>query len=90
VVPGVVAVLRDELSWAKLKPGYVRLYQEQLTQSEVDRLIALYQDPAYVQLMQKMQGLNQRSAQMITERMPAIVQRITPVIERSLRQVLGQ
>jgi hypothetical protein len=90
VVPGVVAVLRDELSWAKLKPGYVRLYQEQLTQTEVDRLIALYQDPAYVQLMQTMQGLNQRSAQMITERMPAIVQRITPVIERSLRQVLGQ
>jgi hypothetical protein len=90
VVPGVVTVLRDELSWAKLKPGYVRLYQEQLTQTEVDRLIALYQDPAYVQLMQTMQGLNQRSAQMITERMPAIVQRITPVIERSLRQVLGQ
>jgi hypothetical protein len=37
-----------------------------------------------------MQGLNQRSAQMITDRMPAVVQRITPVIERSLRQVLGQ
>jgi len=90
VVPGVVAVLRDELSWAKLKPGYVRLYQEQLTQAEVNRLIALYQDPAYVQLMQTMQGLNQRSAQMVTDRVPAIVQRITPVVERSLRQVLGQ
>ena len=89
-VPGIGIVLRQEMGWARLKAPYIALYQSQLSQAEVDRLIQLYQDPAYVTLMQKMQVVNQQSAQLIAQRMPAIMQRVAPVLEDALKSALGQ
>lgn len=89
-VPGIGIVLRQEMGWARLKAPYIALYQSQLSQSEVDRLIQLYQDPTYVTLMQKMQVVNQQSAQLIAQRMPAIMQRVAPVLEDALKSALGQ
>lgn len=85
-VPGIGAVMRQELGWARLKEPYVKLYQEQLTPAEVERLTQLYQDPAYVTLMEKMQAINVQSAQLVAQRMPVILQRIQPVLEDALKQ----
>lgn len=89
-VPGIGIVLRQEMGWARLKAPYIALYQSQLDQAEVDRLIQLYQDPSYVTLMQKMQVVNQQSAQLIAQKMPAIMQRVAPVLEDALKSALGQ
>jgi len=37
--------IRDEMSWDKLRPRYVQIYQETFTQKEVDGLIAFYKSP---------------------------------------------
>lgn len=87
-VPGIGVVLGQELGWARMKDAYIRLYQEQLNQAEVDRLIKLYQDPGYVAVMQKMQVINQQSALLVSQQMPVITQRIQPVLEDALKQAL--
>lgn len=89
-VPGIGVVLRQELGWPRMKEAYLKLYQEQLTQAEVERLIRLYQDPGYVAVMQKMAVINQHSALLVSQKLPTITQRIQPVLEDALRQALGQ
>lgn len=87
-IPGIGTVMRQEIGWQRMKEPYLKLYQGQLTQAEVDRLIKLYQDPSYVSLMQKMQAVNQQSAQLVAQQLPVITQRIQPVLEDALRQAL--
>ena len=87
-IPGIGTVLRQEMGWARLKGPYVQLYQNQLSAAEVQRLTQLYQDPGYVTLMQKMGTINQQSAQLITQRLPTIMQRIQPVLEDALKGAL--
>ena len=87
-VPGIGVVLRQEMGWPRMKDAYIKLYQEQLSQEEVDRLIKLYQDPGYVAVMQKMQVINQQSALLVSQKLPTITQRIQPVLEDALKQSL--
>lgn len=89
-VPGIGVVLRQEMGWPRMKDAYVKLYRDQLTQAEAERLIKLYQDPGYVTLMQKMGVINQQSAQLVSQKLPTITQRIQPVLEDALKQALGQ
>lgn len=88
VVPAVGAVLRREMGWPNLKDPYVKLYQAQLNQDEVNRLIKLYEDPGYQTLMQKMQTVNLQSAQLIQQQLPVILQKIQPVLEDTLKDAL--
>src|SRR5258706_5957012 len=36
------ALTREEMSWEKLEPVYLRIYRDSLTQDEVDGMIAFY------------------------------------------------
>lgn len=89
-VPGIGVVLRQEMGWTRMKDPTIQLYQSQLSAAEAHRLTQLYQDPSYVVLMQKMQVINQQSAQLITQRLPTIMQRIQPVLEDALKQAIGR
>lgn len=46
--------MHDEMSWAKMKPQYVRLYVETFDQDEVDGLLAFYATPAGQAMINKM------------------------------------
>ena len=50
----VMALMQDEMSWAKMKPQYVRLYVETFDQDEVDGLLAFYATPAGQAMINKM------------------------------------
>lgn len=84
-IPGIGTVLRQELGWQRLKQPYISLYQSKLTAADVKRLTELYQDPAYVALMEKMQFINLQAPQLVAQRMPQIMLRIQPVLEDALR-----
>jgi hypothetical protein len=38
-----VQVMREEMTWDKMRPLYVQIYQESFTQEEIDGLIAFYE-----------------------------------------------
>ncbi len=54
-------VVRQEFTWAKLRPMYINIYQESFTQEEIDGLIAFYRTPAGDALVKKMPLVMQKS-----------------------------
>jgi hypothetical protein len=87
--PQVTKVMQDEMGWNKMKPIYIKLYQEALTQEETNRLAALYKDPAYMALMQKVATLNIKSAQAIQAKLPVIQQKIEPILEKAVQEAIS-
>ena len=87
--PQVTKVMQDEMGWNKMKQAYTKIYQDALTQEEVNRLAALYKDPAYMALMQKMVDINIKSAQAIQAKLPVIQQKIEPILEKAVQEAIG-
>jgi hypothetical protein len=87
--PQVTKVMQSEMGWDKMKAAYTKIYQDALTQEEVNRLAALYKDPAYMALMQKMVDINIKSAQAIQAKLPVIQQKIEPILEKAVQEAIG-
>jgi hypothetical protein len=87
--PQVNKVMQDEMGWNKMKQAYTKIYQDALTQEEVNRLAALYKDPAYMALMTKMVDINIKSAQAIQAKLPIIQQKIEPILEKAVQEAIG-
>ena len=49
--PLVTKVMQTEMGWDKMKVAYIKIYQDSLSQEEVNRLAGLYKDPVYMALM---------------------------------------
>ena len=86
--PQVTKVMQQEMGWDKMKLAYTKIYQDALTQEEVNRLAALYKDPAYMALMTKMVDINLKSAQAIQSKLPIIQQKIEPILEKAVQEAL--
>ncbi|MEQ1639083.1 MAG: DUF2059 domain-containing protein [Methylococcales bacterium] len=87
--PQVTKVMQTEMGWDKMKLAYIKIYQDSLSQEEVNRLAALYKDPAYMALMQKMVAVNIKSAQAIQAKLPIIQQKIEPILEAAVKEAIG-
>lgn len=81
-----VAVMRDEMSWAKMKPLYVRLYSESFTQEEVDGLLAFYESPAGQAFVEKMPVVMQKSTLIMQERMSPIILRLQDAMKQAIAE----
>jgi uncharacterized protein len=79
------AMLREEMTWDKLRPVYVQIYQESFTQEEIDGLIAFYESPAGFAFVEKMPFVMQKSMSIMQSRSPRPRSRqlvVNPSIER--------
>jgi uncharacterized protein len=81
----MMAVLREELSWVKLEPGYIALYKDTFEQSEVDGMIAFYRSPAGQSFVAKMPLLMQRSM-VITQ---AQMKDVLPKMQAAMQQAVS-
>ena len=50
----MMAAVREEVSWARMKPAYVKLYRDAFSEEELRGAIAFYESPAGQAFMQKM------------------------------------
>ena len=87
--PQVTKVMQTEMGWDKMKIAYTKIYQDALTQEEVNRLASLYKDPAYMALMAKMVDINLKSAQAIQAKLPIIQQKIEPILKKAVQEAIG-
>jgi len=81
IAPKVNAVIREELSWAKLRPEFVQVYAETFSQAEIDAMIQFYSSPTGAGLVDKMPQVAQRSAVMMQKRMGPVMQRVMQVVK---------
>lgn len=81
-------VMREEFSWAKLKPMFVQVYQETLTQEDVDGLLAFYRSPAGRTMIEKMPAVMQRTSAIMQAQLPALVGKLQAAIAEELQAVM--
>jgi len=79
----MAAILKEELSWDKVKDQYVQAYREMFSQEEIDGLIAFYQTPVGQSLMNKQPELTNRTMAILQQRMAPVMQRIQKISEET-------
>lgn len=85
--PGRLArVLREELSYASLKPMYLQIYRETFTQEEIDGLLAFYRSPAGVAMVEKMPQAMQRSMVAVQQRMGPVMLKMREALEAAVAE----
>ena len=79
-----VQVMREEMTWDKLRPLYVQIYQESFTQEEIDGLIAFYESPAGVAFVEKMPVVMQKSMSIMQSRMAPMLERMKAAMKEAI------
>jgi hypothetical protein len=90
VQPRVNALVLEQMSWARLKPAFARIYAEAFSQEEVDGLIAFYQGPIGSALISKTPQLMQRSTQVMQERMGPMLQQVVQITKEEIEKERGR
>ncbi|HEY3747440.1 MAG TPA: DUF2059 domain-containing protein [Gemmatimonadaceae bacterium] len=72
----VTAAVRDSLTWDKVEPMYIRVYQKSFTQQEVEGMITFYQTPTGQAVIKKLPLVMQDSMNETMQLMAPVIQRI--------------
>lgn len=87
-------ILKERLSWDKLKPKFIELYAETFTEEEVSGMVAFYQSPAGKASIEKMPKLMGRSMAVTNEMMkdviPDLVQKTEAIVIKYRNKSLEQ
>ena len=78
--------MREELTWDKLRPVYISIYQESLTQEEVDGLIAFYRSPAGDAMVRKLPVIMQKTMGAVQTMMGPLVARLKTVQAQAIAE----
>jgi uncharacterized protein len=81
-VKKLMPIMKEELSFEKLKSMYVQIYSESFTQEEIDGLVAFYNSPAGIAFVNKMPMVMQRSMTLTQERMGPMMQKIEQAMKK--------
>jgi uncharacterized protein len=82
----VAAVMKEEFTWEKLEPMYLRIYEESLNQTEVEGMITFYKTQAGRAVINKMPMIIQNSMSEVMQMMGPVVQRV----ERMQKEMVAQ
>ncbi|MEN9538848.1 MAG: hypothetical protein RLZZ126_1083 [Pseudomonadota bacterium] len=82
----VVVLLREEFSFAKLKPQFVELYQEVFEQEEVDAQLAFYRTPAGQAMINKMPRVMQKTVALSQAQVQRMMPRMQQIIQQMVRE----
>lgn len=83
-----VAAMREELSWASLKPMYIQIYQENFTQEEIDGLIAFYKSPTGRAVVDKMPAVMQQSMLAMQNRFRPLAAKMQVAAEQAVAEAM--
>src|ERR1039458_4614950 len=79
----MAGIMKEELSWEKMKDLYVQAYRETFSQEEIDGLIAFYRTPVGQSFVSKQPELMKRTMTILQQRMAPMVQRIQKMSEET-------
>ena len=78
---------REEMTWDKLEPLYVRVYQNTFTQGEVDGMLAFYRTDAGRAVIEKMPAVIQTTMGEMQLRMQPLIQKMRAIEEEALAEL---
>ncbi len=76
------AILKDELSYAKMRDIYLQTYRETFTQDEVNSIITFYSAPAGKAMVEKVPIAMQKEATLTQARLGPFIQKLQTMAEQ--------
>lgn len=86
----MMTIIKEELSWEKLEPMYVRVYQQSFSQDEVNGLIALYKTSSGQVLINKMPLVMQNTLNEMQQMMAPMMQRIQRMRQQVVTEIQAE
>ena len=83
----ISGMIKDELSFAKMKDIYLQVYRETFTQDEVSSIIAFYSSPAGRAMVEKVPVAMQKAGILMQGRIGPITQKIVGMMEQFQKDV---
>ena len=80
-------IIRDELSWEKMMPSYIRIYRETFTDKELNDLIAFYESPTGKMFVKKTPVILEKTSSVMQQKMVSILSRMNAMLEESMKQM---
>lgn|GEM_PF-563035 len=84
--PKFVTIMDQNMSWDKLKPLLIQIYQDSFTQKEIDDQIAFYNTPSGQSMIQKMPIVMQRSMTVMQQQYAPMMQQMAVAIEETINE----
>ena len=85
-----VALIKQEMTWEKLEPLYIKVYQDAFTQEEIDGILAFYGTPAGQALIKKMPDVLKKSTMEMQTRMNALVPQLQKIQQDAFNELKAQ
>ena len=82
-----VLIVTEGSTWEKVKPIYVKSYQENFSQEEVDSIVAFYESPAGMALASRLPLVNTQLMQGIAPTMSATNEKLTSHMQKMAAEV---
>ena len=83
----MMAIMKDELSWDKMKDMFVQAYRETFSQEDIDGLIAFYKSPAGQSFVDKQPELMKRTMALMQQRMVPMMQEIQKMTQETAAEL---
>jgi hypothetical protein len=83
-------IAQEELSWDTLKPMFIRIYSESLTQEELEGMVAFYKTPAGQAMVNKMPRVMQATMTEMQQRIGPMVQRVMAASQEAIAEAKAQ
>ncbi len=79
-------IIKEEMSWDKMKSQYVQIYMETFTQQEIDDLAAFYQTPSGKSFIKKQPMVIQRTSAISQEKMGVMMERFSSMMQQVMAE----
>jgi hypothetical protein len=83
----MAGLMKEELSWEKYEPMFIKIYNESFTQEEIDNIIAFYRTPGGQALVKKMPVVMQRTMQLVQQQMGPMMQKFQAIAQECQAEV---
>ncbi len=77
-------IVKEEFSWEKMLPDYIRIYRETFTEEELQSLIAFYESPTGKMFIRKMPVIMDKTSDVMQQRMASILNRMNTALNESM------
>lgn len=79
-------VMRDEMSWSRMRSLYVEVYRDTFTQEEVDGLLAFYRTPTGIAFVEKMPAVMQKSMTLMQARLGPLTEKMRAAMQQAMEE----
>ena len=85
-MPKIMLIMRDELSWERMKPLYVQVYSETFSQEEIDGLIRFYDSDVGRSYVSKLPVVMEKTMAISQQQMQPMMQRLQDALQQAIAE----